>query len=57
MSGMSEKALGVLVWKLVAWYLRRRYGRAAKKLGAGALVAAAIAAGIAIALRQRSTSA
>jgi hypothetical protein len=57
MSGMSDKALGFLVWKLVAWYLRRRYGRAAKKVGAGALVAVAIAAGIAIAQRQRSTPA
>jgi hypothetical protein len=57
MSGMYDKALGFAVWKIVTWYLRRRYGSAAKKIGAGALVAVAIGAGIAIAQRQRSTSA
>jgi hypothetical protein len=57
MSGMYDKALGFAVWKVVTWYLRRRYGSAAKKIGAGALVALAIGAGIAIAQRQRSASA
>jgi uncharacterized membrane protein YhfC len=57
MSGMYYKGLGFLVWKGVTWYLRRRYGSAPKKIGAGALVAAVIAAAIAIAQRQRSTPA
>lgn len=36
--------LGYVVWKVVAVYLRRRYGSAPKKLAVGALLAAILAA-------------
>lgn len=49
---MYYKALGWAVWKGGTWYLRRRYGTAPKKIGAGALVAAGIAAGIIVAQRR-----
>ncbi len=54
MSGTYYKGLGFVVWKGGTWYLRRRYGSAPKKIGAGALVAAALAAAIAVGLRARA---
>jgi len=45
---MYYKALGWVVWKGGTWYLRRRYGHAPKKIGAGALAAAGVATAILI---------
>ena len=53
---MYYKALGWAVWKGGTWYLRRRYGTAPKKIGAGALVAAGLAAAILVAQRKLSSS-
>jgi uncharacterized membrane protein YhfC len=49
---MYYKALGWAVWKGGTWYLRRRYGTAPKKIGAGALAAAGVAAAILVAQRK-----
>jgi uncharacterized membrane protein YhfC len=43
--------VGFVVWKGAAWYLRRRYGGAPKKLAAGAVVVAVVAA-LVFALRR-----
>lgn len=49
---MYYKALGWAVWKGGTWYLRRRYGTAPKKIGAGALAAVGVAGVIVIAQRK-----
>jgi hypothetical protein len=49
---MYYKALGWAVWKGGTWYLRRRYGTAPKKIGAGALAAVGIAGAIVIAQKR-----
>ena len=49
---MYYKALGWIVWKGGTWYLRRRYGTAPKKIGAGALVAVVIAGAIVLAQKR-----
>jgi hypothetical protein len=36
---MGYKLLGYVVWQGGKWYLRRRYGRAPRKLLAGGIVA------------------
>ncbi|MDW5598192.1 hypothetical protein VSS74_27795 [Conexibacter stalactiti] len=53
---MYYKALGFIVWRLGTRYLRKRYGTAPKKIGAGALAAAGIAGAIVIAQRRLSHS-
>jgi hypothetical protein len=53
---MYYRALGFIVWKLGTRYLRRRYGMAPRKIGAGALAAAGIAAALAIAQRRIANS-
>jgi len=40
---MGYRLLGVVVWKGAKWYVRRRYGSAPRRVGAGAAVAAAVA--------------
>jgi hypothetical protein len=54
MSGNAYKALGFVAWKGGMWYLRKRYGMA-KRLGMGALGAAALVGG-AVAAAQRRNS-
>ncbi|ADB52026.1 hypothetical protein [Conexibacter woesei] len=49
---MYYKALGFVVWKLGTRYLRRRYGTAPKKIGAGALVAVGVAGAIVVAQKR-----
>jgi hypothetical protein len=49
---MYYKALGFIVWKLGTRYLRKRYGTAPKKVGAGALVAVGIAGAIVVAHKK-----
>lgn len=49
---MYYKALGWAVWKGGTWYLRRRYGHAPKKIGAGALAAAGVAVAITVASKK-----
>jgi len=49
---MYYKALGFIVWKLGTRYLRKRYGTAPRKIGAGALAAAGVAIAIAAATRR-----
>jgi hypothetical protein len=49
---MYYKALGFVVWKLGTRYLRKRYGAAPKKIGIGAIVAVALAGGIAVASKR-----
>jgi hypothetical protein len=50
---MAYKLLGMLTWKGIKWFVRRKYGglMAPKPLLAGGLVVALI--GIALAVRQR----
>lgn len=54
----SYELLGRIVWKGGLWYVKRRYlpssgrGRFAKRLGAGALVAAALGGAVVIAQRR-----
>jgi hypothetical protein len=42
---MLYKALGLVVWRGVRWYVRRRYPGAGRKLLVGAIVAGAVTAG------------
>lgn len=49
---MYYKALGFVVWKVGMWYLRRRYGTAPKKIGAGALAAVGVAGAIVVAQKR-----
>lgn len=53
---MYYKALGFVVWKLGTRYLRRRYGTAPKKIGAGALVAVGVAGAIVVAQKRVGSS-
>ncbi|MBB4665280.1 hypothetical protein [Conexibacter arvalis] len=53
---MYYKALGWIVWKGGTWYLRRRYGTAPKKIGGGAIAAAAIAGAIVVAQKRLGRS-
>jgi hypothetical protein len=53
MSGNAYKALGFVVWRGGMWYLRRRYGTA-KRIGPGVLVAGAVVATGALAVRRRN---
>lgn len=54
---MYYKALGFVVWKLGTRYLRKRYGTAPKKIGAGALVAVGVAGAIVVAQKRLGASA
>lgn len=53
---MYYKALGFIVWKLGTRYLRKRYGTAPKKIGAGALVAVGVAGAILVAQKRLGSS-
>jgi hypothetical protein len=53
---MYYKALGFIVWRVGMRYLRKRYGTAPKKIGAGALVAAGIAGAFVIAQKRLGAS-
>ena len=52
MSENGYKLLGFVVWKGGSWYLRRRYGLA-KRVSAGVVAAAMVAAAGAAVLAQR----
>ena len=54
MSGSFYKGLGFLVWKGGSWYLRRRYGTASRRIGAGMLGAAVVAGAVVAAQRRAS---
>lgn len=54
---MYYKALGFIVWRVGTRYLRKRYGTAPKKIGAGALVAVGLAGAIVIAQKRLGGSA
>ena len=53
MSSTGYKVLGFVVWKGGVWYLKRRYGTAGRRVGAGALALTAVALAGAIAVAQR----
>jgi uncharacterized protein with ACT and thioredoxin-like domain len=53
----TEKAVGIVIWRLVRWYLWRRYGTTLKRVGAGAAVAVVAAGGIALAQRRTAAPA
>lgn len=44
MGRYGYQALGFAVWNGARWYLRRRYGGAPRKIAAGGLLLAALAA-------------
>jgi hypothetical protein len=50
---MGYKLLGFAVWQGGKWYLGRRYSRLPRKAAVGAVAGLALAAGVAVALRQR----
>jgi hypothetical protein len=52
---MKYRVLGFVVWKAARWYLRRRYGKASRKLFAAAVVGALVA-GTAAAQRRASSA-
>jgi uncharacterized membrane protein YhfC len=52
---MGYKVLGFAVWQGGKWYVRRRYGGAARKLAIGAL-AAVVIAGLLAAQRRSAES-
>jgi hypothetical protein len=53
---MWYKALGFIVWRVGTRYLRKRYGTAPKKIGAGALAAVGVAGAIVIAQKRLGSS-
>ncbi|HYV16234.1 MAG TPA: hypothetical protein VE972_09440 [Conexibacter sp.] len=56
MSATFYKALGYAVWKGGIWYVRRHSPGASRRLAGGVLAAAAVGAGIVVALRRNSHS-
>ena len=52
MSNATDKAIGILIWRLVRWYVWRRYGTTLKRVGAGTAVALVAAGGIALVQRR-----
>jgi hypothetical protein len=43
---MGYKALGFIVWQGGKWYLRRRYGSSARKIGLGTLIVGGVVAAL-----------
>jgi hypothetical protein len=53
---MAYKILGIAVWRVARWYMRRRYSSMGRKAAMGGLGVAAMAGALAAAAsRQRSS--
>jgi hypothetical protein len=48
----TDKAVGVVIWRLVRWYVWRRYGTTLKRVGTATAVAVVAVGGIALAQRR-----
>ncbi len=55
MPSTSDKLVGRDIWRIVRWYLWRRYGTALKRAGAGTVAVVAIAGAIALAQRRNGS--
>jgi hypothetical protein len=49
---MGYKLLGFVVWHGTRWYVRRRYSASPRNLAIAGLAGAAIAGGVAVAVRR-----